>query len=98
MSKKINKEVYVETYVDVDVEIELDDVISFIADADEDELQAIAHNLYAQKGLTTLDELDPSTIRHLIERANIFGLEDMLDDLKREGNRIGAYLNLGESS
>lgn len=34
-------------------------------------------------------------IRELIERANQFGLDDMLDELKREGERIGAYLKAG---
>lgn len=31
-------------------------------------------------------------IQGLIERANQFGLNDMLDDLKREGERIGVFL------
>lgn len=35
-------------------------------------------------------------IRELIERANQFGLDDMLDELKREGERVGAYLKVEE--
>ena len=31
-------------------------------------------------------------IQGLIERANQFGLNDMLDDLKREGERVGVFL------
>lgn len=34
-------------------------------------------------------------IKHLIARANQFGLSDMLEELKREGNRVGAYLDTG---
>lgn len=34
-------------------------------------------------------------IRFLIDRANQFGLDDMLEELKREGDRIGAYSKLG---
>ena len=33
-------------------------------------------------------------IRHLINRANQFGLQDLLDELKYEGDRVGAYLNI----
>lgn len=38
-----------------------------------------------------MSELDADTIRHLIERVNIFGVDDMLNDLRREGERIGVY-------
>lgn len=34
-------------------------------------------------------------IHFLAERANQFGLDDMLEELKREGDRIGAYIKLG---
>lgn len=33
-------------------------------------------------------------IRHLINRANQFGLQDLLDELKYEGERVGFYLNI----
>lgn len=31
-------------------------------------------------------------IRELVRRANQFGLDDMLDELRREGQCVGAYL------
>ena len=83
--------------VDVDVEIEIDfsDVCDFIDDASDEMLEAIAEKL-AKKNIEChpLTEFDPSTVRHLIERANIFGIKDMMDDLKREGERVGAYLRV----
>lgn len=83
--------------VDVDVEIEIDfsDVCDFIDDASDETLEAIAEKL-AKKNIEChpLTEFDPSTVRHLIERANIFGIKDMMDDLKREGERVGAYLRV----
>ena len=86
----------VTTEVEVDIEIEYSDVCDFIDDADKETLNNLAEKL-AKKNIEchTLFEFDPSTLRHLIERANIFGIEDMMDDLKREGERIGAYLRLG---
>lgn len=81
--------------VDVEVEIDVDDVTDFIKDASNKDLEEIAKKL-AEKGVhSTLTVLDAATIRHLIERINIFGMEDMLDDLKREGERIGIYLKGG---
>lgn len=78
--------------VDVDVDIDVGDVLDFIKEANQGELTDISNALafrHVPQGLTTLDA---ATIRHLIERINIFGMEDMLDDLKREGERIGIYL------
>ena len=81
--------------IDVDIEIDLDDVTDFISEASQTDLDEVAKAL-ASKGIhSTLTVLDAATIRHLIERANIFGVEDMMDDLKREGERIGAYLKAG---
>ena len=34
-------------------------------------------------------------IKELIAKANQFGITDMLDDLKREGERIGVFLKAG---
>ena len=36
--------------------------------------------------------MDAETIKHLIDQANKFGVNDMLDQLKNEGMRVGAYL------
>lgn len=41
-------------------------------------------------------EVKNEFIHHLVERNNQFGLDDMLDELKREGQRIGAYLKVEE--
>lgn len=43
-----------------------------------------------------LQKVRDEFIHFLIERANQFGLNDMLDELKREGQRIGAYLKVEE--
>lgn len=79
--------------VDVDIDIDFSDVCDFIDDCDEETLNDLAEKL-AKKNVEChpLTEFDPSTVRHLIERANIFGFSDMLDDLKREGERIGVFL------
>ena len=78
--------------VDVSIEIDLDDVTEFIEDASPNDLDEIARALAGKGVNAVLAELDAATVRHLIERVNIFGVEDMLDDLKREGERIGVYL------
>ena len=82
--------------VDVDIDIDFSDVCDFIDDCDEETLNDLAEKL-AKKNVEChpLTEFDPSTVRHLIERANIFGFSDMLDDLKREGERIGVFLKTG---
>ena len=79
--------------VDVDIDIDFSDVCDFIDDCDEETLNDLAEKL-AKKNVEChpLTEFDSSTVRHLIERANIFGFSDMLDDLKREGERIGVFL------
>ena len=81
--------------VDVDIDIDFSDVCDFIDDCDEETLNDLAEKL-AKKNVEChpLTEFDPSTVRHLIERANIFGFSDMLDDLKREGERIGVFLKV----
>ena len=91
MSISISKCVSVE--VDVDIDIDFSDVCDFIDDCDEETLNDLAEKL-AKKNVEChpLTEFDSSTVRHLIERANIFGFSDMLDDLKREGERIGVFL------
>lgn len=89
----ISKSVTTKVDVDVDIEIEFSDVCEFIDDCDEETLEAIATKITNKNvEIRPLSEFDPNTIRHLVERANIFGFDDMLDDLKREGERIGALL------
>jgi hypothetical protein len=78
--------------IDVEVEIDLDDVTEFISEASRNDHDEIAKSLASHGIHSTLTVLDAATIRHLIERANIFGFTDMLDDLKREGERIGVFL------
>ena len=41
-------------------------------------------------------EVKNEFIHYLVERNNQFGLDDMLDELKREGQSIGAYLKVEE--
>ena len=89
----------------------LDDVMSFISEADESDLESIAEEL-TDRGVDfhcsecedhececDCDDEDGDHeknefIRHLIIRANQFGLQDLLDELKYEGDRVGAYLNI----
>lgn len=80
--------------IDVEVDIDLDDVRDFISEASKADLEEMAKELASKDVHSTLTALDAATIRHLIERANIFGIEDMMDDLKREGERVGAYLRV----
>ncbi|MCL6245188.1 hypothetical protein M5F04_11650 [Acinetobacter sp. ANC 7200] len=93
----IYKSITTEVDVDVDIEIEFSDVCEFIDDCDDETLESLVEKISKKKvEIKPLYEFDPATIRHLIERANVFGLADMLDDLKREGERFGAYLMIGE--
>ncbi|WP_151837168.1 hypothetical protein [Acinetobacter johnsonii] len=89
----------------------LDDVMSFISEADESDLESIAEEL-TDRGVDfhcsecedhececdcddeDCDHEKNEFIRHLINRANQFGLQDLLDELKYEGDRVGAYLNI----
>ena len=89
----------------------LDDVMSFISEADESDLESIAEEL-TDRGVDfycsecedhececDCDDEDSDHeknefIRHLINRANQFGLQDLLNELKYEGDRVGAYLNI----
>jgi len=89
----------------------LDDVMSFISEADESDLESIAEEL-TDRGVDfhcsecedhececDCDDEDGDHeknefIRHLINRANQFGLQDLLDELKYEGDRVCAYLNI----
>lgn len=88
----ISVEKTVDVTVEVDVDIYVDDVVNFIFNANGKELEEIAEAL-AGKGIhSSLITMDSATVRHLIERINIFGLDDMLDDLKREGERIGVFM------
>lgn len=41
-------------------------------------------------------EVKNEFIHYLVERNNQFGLDDMLDELKHEGQSIGAYLKVEE--
>ena len=78
--------------VDVEIEIDIDDVREFISEADQNDLDEVAKALASHGIHSALTRLDAATVRHLIERANIFGFADMLDDLKREGERVGVFL------
>ena len=89
----------------------LDDVMSFISEADESDLESIAEEL-TDRGVDfhcsecedhececDCDDEDGDHeknefICHLVSRANQFGLQDLLDELKYEGDRVGAYLNI----
>lgn len=89
----------------------LDDVMSFISEADESDLESIAEEL-TNRGVDfhcseceshececDCDDEDGDYeknefIHHLVNRANQFGLQDLLDELKYEGDRVGAYLNI----
>ena len=93
----ISVEKSVSVDVDVDVDIDVYDVLEFIKEANQNELTDIANALSFRSVPQGLTELDALTVRHLIERVNIFGIEDMLDDLKREGERIGVYLKGGKA-
>lgn len=42
-----------------------------------------------------MEDVRNDFIHRLVERNNQFGLDDMLDDLKREGERVGAFLKVG---
>ena len=87
----------VSAYVDVDLDVE--DVIEFIEDADKDDLDSILES--CKKALSeypdyhdVFEEFDKATIRYLVNRANQFGIQDMLLELKQAGEKVGAYLNL----
>ena len=95
MGVKITKqEVLVETYVDVEVEIEVDEVVEFIESANKSDLQTLQSAIddRALPMQASLAEFDYETLRHLVERANMFGIDDMLDSLSREAERCGLYL------
>ena len=83
-------EKHISTYVDI--EIEINDVLEFIDDADEDDKERILIALGKHNECGELIEMDIETIKHLIDQANRFGINDMLDQLKNEGMRVGAYL------
>jgi len=80
--------------VDIEVEIDLSDVNEFISEASRSELDDIAQTLASRGVNCGLSALDAATVIHLIERANQFGIADMLDELKREGERVGVFLKV----
>ena len=84
-------EKYVSTYIDI--EIEISDVLEFIDSADEDGKDKILLALGKHNECGQLVEMDAETLKYLIDQANKFGIKDMLDQLKCEGRRVGAYLN-----
>lgn len=45
-----------------------------------------------------MEDVRNNFIHHLVERNNQFGLDDMLDDLKREGERVGAFLKIEDKA
>lgn len=80
--------------VDVEVDLDLDDVREFISEAGKSTLEEIAKALAEHDVHASLTALHAPTIRYLINRAETFGLNEMLDELKREGERVGAYLRV----
>lgn len=58
-------------------------------------LECETHECEEHDSTEDVDLAKKELIRELIERANQFGLDDMLDELKREGERIGVYLKAG---
>lgn len=97
MGISITKEVEVTTYADVDVEIEVSDMCRFISLAEKEEINELQEAINKREicDIAPLFEFDANTIRHLVERANIFGLDDMMDSLSREAERIGVILKAG---
>lgn len=89
------KTVTVSKNIDVDIDIALDDVREFISGAEKEELEEVATALAEHDIHASLTKLHGPTIQYLINRANQFGLDDMLDELKREGHSVGAYLDTG---
>ena len=90
-------EVFVETYADVDFDLEVEDVVEFVGSAEKDELEKIQLAIN-ERGTPTrgaVMEFEPTTLRHLIESANQFGLDDMLELLSREAERCGLYFHNG---
>lgn len=90
------KTVTVSKNVDVDIDIDLDDIREFINEAEKEELDEIAKALAEHDIHAHLTKLHGPTIQYLINRANQFGLDDMFEELKREGQSIGAYLKVEE--
>lgn len=90
------KTVTVSKNIDVDIEIDLDDIREFINEAEKEELDEIAKALAEHDIHAHLTKLHGPTIQYLINRANQFGLDDMFEELKREGLSIGAYLKVEE--
>ena len=43
-------------------------------------------------------EAEIELLRKIINRGNQFGLDDMIDELRREGESVGVYLNQGVMS
>lgn len=89
------KTVTISKNIDVDIDIDLDDVREFISEAEKEELEEVATALAEHDIHASLTKLHGPTIQYLINRANQFGLEDMLDELRREGESVGVYLNQG---
>lgn len=90
------KTVTVNKNIDVDIDIDLEDIREFISEAEKDELNEVAKALAEHDIHANLIVLHGPTIQYLVNRANQFGLDDMLDELKREGQSIGAYLKVEE--
>ncbi|MBF7685925.1 hypothetical protein I2F17_08865 [Acinetobacter sp. B10A] len=98
MGISITKEIEVSTYADVEVEIEVSDMCKFISLAEKEEINELQKAINKRDicDIAPLVEFDANTIRHLVERANIFGLDDMMDSLGREAERIGLILQVGK--
>lgn len=90
--------------------ITLEDVLEFISNAsisDMDEIESAlddANHVFFNSQDDECDctpeseieaEAKRQVLQHIIGRGNQFGLEDMLDELRREGESVGVYLNQG---
>ena len=87
-------EKHISTYVEIDIDI--GDVLEFIGEASDSEIEKLKSALKVDLYVTPT-ELDEDTIQYPINQANQFGLSDMLEQLKNEGVRVGAYLKPKES-
>lgn len=91
--------------------ITLEDVLGFISSSSGSDLNTIADEM-KESGFEyecleceehechhdeEMAEVKNEFIHYLVERNNQFGLDDMLDELKREGERVGAYLKVGRN-
>lgn len=84
---------YVSKNIDVDIEIDSEDVINYINNCQSRRaLEEIAEAMSKRHVSADMTSLDAATVQFLLDRLQNFGLEDMLDLLKREGWAIGIHI------